>query len=129
MRRLLVIAALTLAATPAVAATPLAPKVLKLSDSGKTVVLAVNQELRIKLTECPSCGDRWKTVLRPNAVVLERLAQIYGGSSCAAPCTGGTRQSTFRWRARTSGVTKLRIAYVLRDGKTAKAFKLTVRVR
>jgi predicted secreted protein len=131
MRRLLAITAATLTAgTAAQAMGPPPPKVLRLADSGRTVTLAQGQEVRVKLTECPSCGDRWKTVLRPNAVVLTRLPQIYGGKSCAEPCAGGTRVSTFRWRARASSVTKLRIGYFLRDAKTpSKTFKLTVRVR
>jgi predicted secreted protein len=130
MRRLLAFAVVLAAlATSALAAASPAPRVLRLADSGKTVTIAQGQEVRVKLTECPSCGDRWKTVLRPNSVVLVRLPQIYGGSSCQQPCTGGTRQSTFRWRGRTAGITKLRIAYVLRDGMTSKTFRLTVRVR
>jgi hypothetical protein len=69
-------------------------------------------------------------VLKPNAVVLTRLSQLQGGSSCKAPCTGGTTTTTFRWKARTAGVTKLELAYFPpAQDDPAKSFTLTVRVR
>jgi predicted secreted protein len=134
MRRLvtpIAVAAAMLTVATATAAVP-APRKLGIGDSGKTVTIVAGQEVRIKLTTCPSCGYHWKTVLKPNAVVLTRLPQLTGDSTCAGKpgCTGGTVKTTFRWKGRTAGVTKLQLAYFApASDDPAKAFTLTVRVR
>jgi predicted secreted protein len=127
----LAVAAATLTVATADAIVP-APRTLGIGDSGKTVTIVAGQEVRIKLTTCPSCGYHWSTVLKPNAVVLTRLRQLTGDSTCAGKpgCAGGTNKTTFRWKGRTAGVTKLELAY-FPPGKNdpAKSFTLTVRVR
>jgi predicted secreted protein len=104
-----------------------APKVLKAADTGKTVRLVPGQELQIRLSVCASCGYRWETRLAPDKAVLTRLKQRQSSGNCQAPCVGGTAVTTFRYRAKADGTTKLRLAYIPPGRQpAAKAFKLRV---
>jgi predicted secreted protein len=123
----------------AVSLVPAAPatKVLTQADSGKTVTIAVNQRLEVELSECGSCGYRWKTTTKPAARVLKRRSQVHKDPDCPPsddpsqpPCVGGSDTTVFRYTGKATGRTKLRLEYFgPGKKKSSKAFRVTVRVR
>lgn len=127
---LVAIAVLLVGAADTQAVAP-APKVLKQTDSGKTVRLVPGQELRIRLNVCYSCGYHWATQLAPDKAVLRRLKQTQETSGdCQAPCVGGAAVTIFRYRAKADGTTKLQLGYIPPGRQPAdKVFKLRVIVR
>jgi predicted secreted protein len=121
--------ALVLTASPAASSAPPA-KVLKLADSGKTVTLVRNQRLRVRLKVCYGCGYHWQTLRAPDHRVLRRQPQRVSGGNCKAPCAGGSAVTIFRYVARSTGTTRLRLGYIP-PGQSIpeKTFRLRVRVR
>src|SRR3954451_11290444 len=123
----LTLASLMVSAAPASAAPP--AKVLTQKDTGRTISLVAGQRLRIELEVCYSCGYQWETRRPPSAHVLRRLAQRRS-SGCQPPCVGGSAVTKFRYVARASGRTRLRLAYIPPGSSTPEAtFRLRVRVR
>jgi predicted secreted protein len=126
-----VLAALLIAFSLAHAAP--ATKTLTVSDSGKTVTIAANQKLQIKLEECGSCGYRWSTTVKPDPKVLTRRPQGHSNPpACSAPpCpVGGSTTTLFRYEGKADGTTTLRLGYVgPGKSKPSKTFRLVVRVR
>ena len=111
-----------------------ATKTLTVADSGKTVTIAANQKLQIKLQECGSCGYDWSTTLKPDPKVLTRRPQ---GHSSPPACTppepcpvGGSTTTLFRYEGKANGTTTLRLSYFgPGKSKPSKTFRLVVRVR
>ena len=110
-------------------ATP-AVKTMDIKDSGKTVTISKKQPLHIELSECGSCGYRWKTTLKPDPKVLERLPNTHNGQNCQTPCTGGSYTTVFRYDGKATGRTTLKLEYFgPGKKKSSKTFRLTVKVR
>src|SRR5690242_6523783 len=107
-----------------------ATKTVTSADSGKTVTIAKHQQLQIDLSECGSCGYRWKTTVKPDAKVLKRRAVLHTDPTCQAPCTGGSYTKVFRYEGKAAGRTKLRLEYFgPGKSKSSDTFRLTIRVR
>jgi predicted secreted protein len=123
----------------AVSLVPAAPatKVLKQADSGKTVTIAAKQRLEVELSECGTCGYRWRTTIKPAASVLKRRPQAHKDPTCPPSddpsqpqCVGGSDTTVFRYTGRAAGRTKLRLEYFGPGQKqSSKTFRVTVRVR
>ena len=125
----IVATALVLVTAPAAAAAPPA-KVLTLADSGRTVTLAEGQGLRVRLSVCYSCGYHWETLRAPARRVMRRQPQRTSGGTCEPPCVGGSVVTTFRYRARAAGRTRLRLGYIPPgSAPPEQTFRLRVRVR
>jgi predicted secreted protein len=101
------------------------------ADAGKTITIAKHQKLQIELSECGSCGYRWKTTARPNHKVLTRGAPRTKDPTSSEPmCVGGSYTRIFPYTGRATGRTKIRLEYV-GPGRpdSSKPFQITVRVR
>src|SRR3954451_11397812 len=107
-----------------------ATKTLTAADSGKTVTIARGQALHVALSECGSCGYRWKTTRKPDPKVLSRRPNGHKDPTCEPPCTGGSDTTVFRYTGKATGRTKLRLEY-FGPGRSSssKTFRVTVRVR
>jgi predicted secreted protein len=105
--------------------------VLTLADSGKTVTLVRNRRLRVRLDVCYSCGYHWQTLLAPDRRVLRRQAQRQeSDDTCKGPCVGGSAVTIFRYVARSTGTTRLRLGYIPPGQEVPEqTFRLRVRVR
>lgn len=109
-----------------------APRPLKLDegDSGRTVTIRQGQEVRISLEVCYSCGYSWHTVRAPSTAILRRLPQRSSGGSCGPGCAGGTAVTTFRYRGRARGSTRLALgSFPPAADLPEQTFRLRVRVR
>src|SRR3954453_1615452 len=108
-----------------------ATKTLTSADSGKTVTIAKQQRLQIKLTECGSCGYRWATTVKPDPKVLTRRPNLHKGNhSCQPPCTGGSYTDIFRYTGKATGRTTVQLEYFPPgQSKSSDTFRITVRVR
>src|SRR5689334_18216033 len=119
-----------------VASAAPATRTLTAKDNGKTVTIAAGQKLEIGLSECGSCGYRWRTTVKPDARVLKRRPQTHKDPTCPPSddpsqpqCVGGSDTTVFRYTGRGGGRTKLRLEYFGPGQKTsAKTFRVTVRV-
>src|SRR3954453_6511267 len=107
-----------------------ATKTLTDKDNGRTVTIAAHQKLAIELSECGSCGDSWKTTVKPDPKVLTRRSQVHKDQTCQPPCAGGSSTTVFRYTGKAAGRTKLRLEYFgPAKKKSSKTFRVTVRVR
>src|SRR6478752_6605215 len=107
-----------------------ATKTVTSADAGKTITIAKHQKLNVELSECGSCGYKWKTTRKPNATVLTRRSQIRKDSTCEEPCAGGSYTTVFRYTGKAAGRTTLRLEY-FGPGKAdaSDTFQITIRVR
>jgi len=108
-----------------------ATKTVTSADAGKTIVIAKHQKLQIELSECGSCGYRWKTTIKPSGKVLTRGAPRTKDPTCQdPPCTGGSETRVFPYTGKGTGKTKIRLEY-FGPGKqdSSESFQITVRVR
>jgi predicted secreted protein len=118
-----------LAALSLASAAP-ATKTLTAKDNGKTVTIAAAQKLDVDLSECGSCGYRWKTTTKPDPKVLTRRAQLHKDQTCQPRCVGGSDTTVFRYTGKATGRTSLRLEYFgPGKSKSSKTFRITVRVR
>ena|ERR1700754_613111 len=113
------------------AGTAPAERVLTKADSGTTVTIAANEQLEIELSECRTCGYRWKTTAKPDPRVLTRRPQGRKDPACQPPsCIGGSSTTVFRYTGDGIGRTRIRLQYFgPGQSKASGTFRVTVRVR
>src|SRR5215470_9839717 len=129
------IAALLVALTLTNAAP--ATKTVTSADAGKTITIAKNQKLQVELSECGSCGYRWKTTAKPNPKVLTRGGPRTKDPTCPPStdpsqpqCVGGSHTRVFPYTGKATGRTKLRLEYFGPSmSDSSEAFQITIRVR
>jgi predicted secreted protein len=108
-----------------------ATKTVTSADAGKTITIAKHQKLQVELSECGSCGYRWKTTAMPSHKVLTRGAPRTKDPTCVEPqCVGGSYTRVFPYTGKAAGRTKIRVEY-FGPGRpdSSEAFQITVRVR
>src|SRR3954471_15121200 len=93
----------------ALSLTPAAPAATTVTsaDAGKTITIAKKQKLQIELSECGSCGYRWKTTTKPNSKILTRGAPRTKDPTCSEPmCVGGSYTRVFPYTGKAAGRTR-----------------------
>src|SRR5690349_8639959 len=106
-----------------------ATKTVTSADAGKTITIAKHQKLQIELSECGTCGCRWKTTVKPDGKVLTRGAPRTKDATCQEPpCAGGSETRVFPYTGKSAGRTKIRLEY-FGPGKqdSSKSFQINVR--
>lgn len=103
----------------------------RVADSGRTVVLARGDALRVSLQENPSTGFGWRTIRAPDKAVLRlRSNRFVGPPSQGAPAPPGApgrREVSFVAVGR--GTTSVTLRLRAPDGASARVFRLRVEVR
>jgi predicted secreted protein len=107
------------------------------ADAGKTITIVKHQKLQVELSECGSCGYRWKTTARPDPKLLTRGAPRTKEPTCPPStypsqpqCVGGSYTRVFPYTGKSLGRTKLRLEYLGRSSSdSSQAFQITIRVR
>jgi inhibitor of cysteine peptidase len=125
-------AALLLALSGLALAAPAHAATVDEDDHRTTVTLTRGEVLRVKLAENPSTGYAWEIVDRPRRRLLRFLGSRFDAPAQTDPPVagaGGTRM--WRWKARRSGRTTLRMTEFGpgRDRRVGDRFRLTIRVR
>ena len=105
------------------------PLTLGPADSGKTVQLAVGQEVTVRLAWDPGTGYRWQTTSDPDALVLIVIDSGYDRPPARTP--GSPGQAWWRLRATGAGSTSFALRYVRpwELDEKAQDFTLTVAVK
>ena len=100
-RTVAVAIAITACAMVAPAASNATTRHLTARDDGRTIVVYPGDSVSLKLASCEaSCGYRWETTKAPNSRILRTLSSSLNG-----------QVRTFRYFARKSGNTSLRLSY------------------